>query len=631
MSPTKIRYLDGTRLKRALIAGARRVIEFRDQLNAINVFPVADSDTGTNMAGTLRSVLTALVPVSDRSIAVVTRAAADSALSGARGNSGAILAQFFHGMAEELKDAATVDIGRFGSAVRNAVSYAYSAISTPVEGTILTVLRSWADRFHDACRRSVDFAHAVMDSLSEARTSLGATKQRLPVLEKAGVVDAGALGFVQLIEGIAAFITRGRIREMEQSEDAPPAAEEPAIISADTEITHRFCTECILEGERIDHSLLRSELSRLGDSIILAGSARKSRIHIHTDEPSDVFAAASKHGVVADQKADDMRKQFAAAHARTQRVALVVDSACDMPQDLSTLDFVHVVPLQVMFGDRHYLDKVGLKPSQFHALLRAHPTVVPRTSQPTSQEYEKLFAFLLSYYDEVVTIAVSGALSGTLSAARTAAERLTAMRSNDGSAETPALRPPVADRAGDPRKCRSGVGLATIDSRNVSVAIGLIVRRLVEALQQGADGQRLIALGEALAARTRILFTAPSVEAMVRSGRVSRLKGRVAALLDLKPIVTITADGRAVAAGTARGVDSGQRKIVQMISQSIQKNRPTDFAIAHVNNPEGAQWFEREIRSGFSVERPIFIQDATPVLAAHTGFGTVAVAWIDPD
>jgi uncharacterized protein len=123
-SITKIGYLDGQRLKRALIAGAKRVIRFRDQLNRINVYPVPDSDTGTNMAGTLQSIIQALTPLTDRSLAVVTRTAADSALLGARGNSGTILAQFFHGMAEELKNHTNINTASFATAVGKAVKYA---------------------------------------------------------------------------------------------------------------------------------------------------------------------------------------------------------------------------------------------------------------------------------------------------------------------------------------------------------------------------------------------------------------------------------------------------------------------------------------------------------------------------
>lgn len=635
MEEPQIRYLDGRRLKRALIAGARRVIEFREQLNSINVFPVADSDTGTNMAGTLRAVLHAILPLSDRSIAVVTRTAADSALSGARGNSGAILAQFFHGIAQELHDVGSVNVRSFGVAVRNAVNYAYDAISEPVEGTILTVLRRWAERFQHACRKTVDFTHALRESIAEARSSLSDTRNGLPSLEKAGVVDAGALGFVHLVEGILHFVTRGRIKEVEETEQLEPVREEPQVVAASGEITHRYCTECIIEGEQIDQPALRSRLSSLGDSLIVAGSSKRARVHVHTDSPWEVFGAAGEHGHVSDQKADDMRKQFAAAHARTQKTAIVVDTACDVPNELLLKDYVHIVPLLVTFGDRFYLDKVGLRPSQFHELVRSHADTFPKTSQPPPRDYERVFSFLLQHYESVVSISVSGGLSGTLQAARTAAARLDDERRRKNGSRTE-LRETVPPEAGERRGGNSATGtsrpgrLWTVDSRNVSVATGLIVRSVMEAVERGASGEEAARLADDLALRTRILITVPNIDALVRSGRVSRLKGMLAGTFDLKPIITLTDAGTAELAGTARGVEAAERKIMRMLESALPADQPVDFAIAHVDNPEAAHRFEHDIRRAFTPGHEVFVEDATPVLAAHTGAGTVAVAYIEP-
>ncbi len=416
----KISYLDGRRLKRALIAGAKRVITFREQLNKINVFPVPDSDTGTNMAGTLQSIVQALSRVSDRSVAVVTRTAADSALLGARGNSGTILAQFFHGMAEELKSHATVNTKAFGTAVSNAVNYAYRAITVPAEGTILTVLRHWSERVTETCRKTTDFAKLLGDSLHAAKMSLLATRDRLPSLKKAGVVDAGAQGFVHLIEGITHFIDVGNIREVEETE-IDPIVETEGPSSFDAEITFRYCTECMIDGTAIDQDRLRAQLLPLGDSLIIAGSNTRTKMHIHTDEPPMVFEIARSFGRISAHKAEDMRKQHESAHAAHADVAIVIDSACDLPEDLAAKPFIQMVPLQVAFGEEIYVDKVSLTPALFYDLLRQRPDQFPTTSQPAPILYQKTYGFLADHYRGILVISLSGGLSGTYSSACTAA------------------------------------------------------------------------------------------------------------------------------------------------------------------------------------------------------------------
>ncbi|WP_455383551.1 DegV family protein [Salinispira pacifica] len=613
----RISYLDGQRLKRALIAGAKRVIRHREQLNQINVYPVPDSDTGTNMAGTLQAIVQALTPLSSRSLAVVTRTAADSALLGARGNSGTILAQFFHGMAEELKNSAVINTNSFGTAVNNAVKYAYQAITAPAEGTILTVLRHWAERVADRCRKTPDFARLLSDSLNAARTALLATRDKLPSLRKAGVVDAGALGFVHLIEGITSFIDRGRIREVEEI-DIGPVIEEDRAAAYEGDITFRYCTECMIDGTEIDQSSLRQRLMPLGDSLIIAGSTTRTKIHIHTDDPAEVFSVARLYGQLRSHKAEDMKKQHAAAHTEHVDTAIVIDSACDLPADLAEKPFIHMVPLKVTFGEETFVDKVSLTPDRFYTMLRENPRIFPSTSQPAPIDFQKSYSFLVDHYRHVLVISLSGGLSGTYGSAKSAAELLK-----------------LSER------------VRVVDSLNVSIGIGLVVRRVAEAAEAGVAFEELAEMAASLARRTRLLVTVRTVDFMVRGGRVSRTKGLLARLLDLKPIVTLSEEGRAHSIATTRGVDAGKRKILSMLKERLpgslridgsvrtdgspESGGPVDFAIAHVDNREDAEWLAGELRKTFRIERDIFIRDAAPVLATHTGFGTIGLAYIEPE
>src|SRR5437762_218029 len=199
-------YLDGRRLSRSVIAGARFVAERAEPLNKFNVFPVPDGDTGSNLAATLQKIAAGIARLRERHVRRMCQALADEALGGARGNSGAILAQFFSGLCEGLPDRPRVSTRDFGAAALSAAESAYHAIARPVEGTILTVIRDWARRVSERARDVPDFAEILPDSLKEAKRSLENTPKQMKALQKAGVVDAGAQGFVYLLEGIVRYV-----------------------------------------------------------------------------------------------------------------------------------------------------------------------------------------------------------------------------------------------------------------------------------------------------------------------------------------------------------------------------------------------------------------------------------------
>ncbi|MBL8967695.1 MAG: DAK2 domain-containing protein, partial [Spirochaetaceae bacterium] len=431
-----IRYIDGNRLKRALIAGSHRLMDRAARLNAINVFPVPDGDTGTNMAGTARTMVLALQGASHPGVGATVRMAADSALRGARGNSGAILAQFLHGLAEELKDEARVTTRRFAAAARAAAHRTYQALSQPREGTILTVLKDWAEATHRLAERTDDFLVLLRGALEEARASLARTTELLPELKKSGLPDAGAEGVVHILEGIMAFIHRGRIRDLARSRGAGRAEAGDAADAASRETgadglaeadleggafehgesAFRYCTECMALGEGMDLGALRKGLEALGDSVVVAGSPSLAKIHLHTDEPTKAFRLIESHGEIEGQKVDDMELQRRLSARPRAAAALLADSACDLPGGLGLELLVERVPVRVELGGKGYLDRDGLSADEFYAMLRANPRLATSTSQPAPAAFQRKFDLLLDNADEAVYVGLSAALSGTLEA-----------------------------------------------------------------------------------------------------------------------------------------------------------------------------------------------------------------------
>src|SRR2546422_6397981 len=282
-----IAYLDGRRLSRAVIAGAYFVSERAEPLNKINVFPVPDGDTGTNLAATLQKIAAGIARLRERHMRRMCQALANEALGGARGNSGAILAQFFSGLCEGLPDRPRVSTQDFGAAALTASESAYHAIARPVEGTILTVIRDWARRVSERAQEIPDFADILPDSLKEAKRSLENTPKQMKALQKAGVVDAGAQGFVYLLEGIVRYVKDAARRALPP---VPPEEVRAAVFDRTPEsILFRYCTEALLEGDSIDRDALRREAALMGDSVVIAGGAARVRVHVHTNEPEKLF------------------------------------------------------------------------------------------------------------------------------------------------------------------------------------------------------------------------------------------------------------------------------------------------------------------------------------------------------
>ena len=590
-----IGYLDGRRLSRGVIAGARFVADRAEPLNRINVFPVPDGDTGTNVASTLQKVAAGIARVRQRHVREMSRALADEAVGGARGNSGAILAQFFCGFAEGLPDAPRVTTQDFGSAVVKASESAYAAIARPVEGTILTVIRDWARYLAGRAQEVKDFAQLLPESLSEAKKSLENTPNQMKALAKAGVVDAGAQAFVYLLEGIVRYLREAARRALPE---APPEEVRAAVFDKTPEsILFRFCTEALLEGDGLDRHELRRQAALLGDSVVVAGGSSKLRLHVHTNEPERLFEVVGRYADIAQTKVEDMRAQHETHfdQNRAARVGVVTDSTCDLPETLMDELGIGVVPVRVFFGSENYLDKVTITPSEFYARFSV-TREAPKTSQPPPADFTQVYRNVATHAGAIVSINLSSAVSGTYQAS------LVGARSVEKTA------------------------FEHVDSRNVSVGLGLIVRAAAEAANAGKSAEEVARVAREASNRTRLFIAVPTLEHLVRGGRVSPVKGLLAKALGLLPILTLSTHGKAEPAGKARGFAAARRKMMTLLFRAADGGGVTRrFGVAHCDAPEIAETIAREIRERYP-ESDVMIAECGPALGCHGGPGAVAVA-----
>lgn len=590
-----IAYLDGVRLRRALQAGIHRVISRQDYLNRINVFPVADGDTGTNIAFTLHAILGGMASQMDRHVGRMLAVVADSALDGARGNSGAILAQFFQGLCETTTGAATLSTERFTRAVRNGAQSAREALSDPREGTLLTVLADFAGELREQLSRhaAIDFQALLEAGLVRAKRSVADSPNKLEVLRKAGVVDAGAQGFVELLQGIVEFISAGSLR-------AIPALETPAgdtgeqAERSDDALEHRYCTECIIEGTDIDRGAVQAEFAKLGSSLVIAGGRHKLKVHIHINDPRLAFRLAERFGEISGQKADDMLRQREDAHLQTARPAVITDSGADIPPEMMERLNIHMVPVRVHFGNKDYLDKVSLTPQEFYAELQRNPEH-PKTSQPAPGDFRRQFRFLASHYEAVVSINLTAKASGTWQAAQSAAQRC------------------------------DDAPVTIIDSLNVSVGQGLLVMYAAECALAGLDAAQIVTAVRRMIPHTHTWGALKDLRYGVRGGRVAPSKKFAADVLHLTPVLTATPDGFIKAGGILFGRRHMTEKFARFIARKARAGVAYRLGVGHCNAAEEGEALLALLRAAIPQLESSYLMEVGPALGVHAGPGSLVV------
>ena len=297
--------LTGADLRQMLVMGTTLLEENAEMVNALNVFPVPDGDTGTNMLLTMQSAMEEVAKVPGSDFGSVAHAAAHGALMGARGNSGVILSQILRGIARTADGKESVDAAELASALKEGANTAYRGIGKPVEGTILTVARESADAAVAVSQQGRSLVQVLRRAVNTARTSLDATPTLLSTLRDAGVVDAGGQGYLLILEGAQLYLTG------ERTPAPPQPARRPVPAAATISPKHDFgyCTEVLIRGEGLQIEKIREQLDALGNSVIVVGEADVVHIHVHTREPGDVLNLASKLGAMDKIKIENMQLQ----------------------------------------------------------------------------------------------------------------------------------------------------------------------------------------------------------------------------------------------------------------------------------------------------------------------------------
>jgi len=577
----------------------------RDELNRINVFPVPDGDTGTNMWLTLRAVASALRDLGgddgDAALPLpyVAETMAQASVRGARGNSGMMLSQFLLGFRDGLGQRLRAGAGDLAAAIGLGFERLQASLDEPIEGTILTVAREAAEEAGHA-RGESDLRVFMSRIVNRAEAALQRTPELLAALKSAGVVDAGAKGFVRLLEGVKRLIEEGHVAQG-AVDRVSTSASAAALTEVETDRDYRYCTELMVRSASLplpDPAEVRKALRAHGGSIVVLSTGDLLKAHVHTDAPDDVFKLATSWGTLESTKADDMRAQHQALQAR-RPIAFVSDTACDLPDELVLQYDIGLVPLQLIVAERSYRDRLELTAPEFFRRMRAG--LDASTSQPSPQAFTDAYGDAARSADRVIAVIVSSALSGTYGNADAAARRFDTSR------------------------------VTVVDSRSASLGEGLLVIRGVELAAAGWEADAIVRELERVRSHSGGLFTVDNFERLVRSGRLGRGRAWLGTKLNLKPVMALTMEGKIEPVGRVRGREAARRRILELLDHALTpRPRALRLGVVHGDIPEFAEALRVELVARY---RPMqcLVMPITPVIAAHAGIGAWGVFYQNED
>lgn len=303
-----IQYIEGKMLRDMFVSGANNLQNHKDLVDKLNVFPVPDGDTGTNMSLTISYAMKELAKVENDSITEIGKSLSKGSLMGARGNSGVILSQIIRGFSKAIEGKEQINAEELAKAFKNGSDTAYKAVIKPIEGTILTVVRESGEFAVKAAKKEKDLLKFLEMVIAEANESLERTPELLKNLKEAGVVDSGGKGLVLIYEGMYAALKGNPIKAKDMSSNVQEVKQAGTAINTD-DIKFCYCTEFILESDKISDTEIRDMMLKYGDSLAVVGDEGIIKVHVHTNDPGLVLQDALKHGQLVTIKIENMKLQ----------------------------------------------------------------------------------------------------------------------------------------------------------------------------------------------------------------------------------------------------------------------------------------------------------------------------------
>ncbi|MDY0317309.1 MAG: DegV family protein [Candidatus Izemoplasmatales bacterium] len=583
-------YLTGHDLYQMFNYGTTFVVKKRKKLNDINVFPVPDGDTGNNLVYTMQTISRESKP--QESFQATLESISDSALIGARGNSGVIFAQFVNGLRTASKGKETVSLDEFADMAMESVEHTYSSLSNPVEGTMITVIKEWAKGLKETLSAVKNIKDFFLVAYAMAEQALEKTKEQLAILKKNNVVDSGAMGFVLFLKGVNSYFNKEQIEESVYEE-----IEIENTHDFHEEVSFRYCTEGLVEYKDQKEEVILETLKPYGDSLIVVMGAKMFRIHIHTNTPELVFQELRNFGKVVNQKVDDMIGDINMKHTDSDTV-IVTDSIADIDQNYLKENNVVVIPLNVNVEGTTYFDKITLNNEILFDLIE-NSLEYPTTATPTIKYINDLFSKLLLNYKNILVIAVSSNLSATFNVIKKEVDQLVA----------------------------KGKNIKIVDTLTNSVAQGLLVKRAVELLKEGKKIDEIEAVLNTEKEKSEILVCLETFKYAMMSGRLPKAVGKIGMFFGIRPIMSIDEKGKGAAFGFALSQKGITKKIVKHVKKDLETKGIDRYALIHCLNQDLLDEY-KVLFTEIIGKEPEYISEVSSATAIHSGKGSVAIGYI---
>jgi len=568
--------------------GLANLFKDRDLMNDINVFPVADGDTGDNLCNTFLPLYGVIGGVEDSTPEGLTRELHTLLLPNARGNSGIIFSQYLFTFVRALHGRTELTPAGLADAMAEAVREAYACVQVPREGTILTLMRVAAEGFREGADEGLEVIPTFLRVQAQAREALEHTPDHLAALKKAGVVDSGAMGFYLFFEGMAKGLTHEALEEHEleafhKKVERTAPSEQPA-----------YCAQWLVERNDRSKRDLFGMIKEHGDSIAISDDGEAYNVHIHTARPDHVRRALEAHGAILRQKVEPLFR-------RRGGTGLVVDTTCDLPEGAEEDFGILTVPFLVFVDGVEHRDRVDLPKVEFYEKL-ADLSIPMSTSQPPPASYLETYRRGLELFDDLLVLTISARLSGSHGSALNAVRLL-------------------------PEEQRRRV--TVVDSLTLSTGLGLLALLAQNAIEEGLAPDAIRQRVEAARDRVVSLGYMESLDRAVKGGRVPAAAGSLARWLGLKLVFTFDGGIFGKRGALLSGGDR-ERKIVARLLRRLDPTLQWAVGIAYTDNPDAAERVEAELkRSPLRMTRCYRVA-ASPVLGAHAGCGTFCV-WALPD
>jgi DegV family protein with EDD domain len=589
-------YLTQNELKRMLLLSYERIEEKKEEINKINVFPVPDQDTGTNLAKTLEGIKKEIEGKEFKDLEEISKVALDGALISARGNAGVIYTGFLAGFLPKL-DKNPVDAKKLAEAFEEGRKRAWRSMANPKQGTILDVIDAAAETFKREAEKEKDIVKIFEKVIEKAKEALLATREKMEIFKKANVVDAGGLGFLMILESyLDALRPEGKKEEKKER----PSEEIRRFVQV---LANRFEVVALISNPKLDEEKAREKLKRLGNCLDIVKVENKMKVHIHTDYPDEVRDVLKRIGKIEDLRIEDMAKEIAGEPSvRKVSIGIVTeDVASILPKILERYQ-IELAKTKFEWPELEKIEGENL----YQKIKKAYEMKIetrPRTSQAMPKDYFDAYKKQLQRFDKVLCLTLTSKISGCYNSAIQAREMLE-------------------------EKERERVFV--FDTLHGAAGQALFVLRAIELIQEQREIEEIIEELKKLIPKTQtyVIFADPKGPEFI--GRITKSQAnwiRRMKKMGIQPVMKIK-NGILTKGGMVFAKDEPEalfKKIKKESEKDRKSGKKIRVIINHADNLEGAKKLKGLLKEiGAEVS---FISEGPPIVCAVTGPGTLIAAW----